>query len=468
MKFVCAVLILLLSASAVYGGWGYYKKKYGPQGWVTEQIDRGDIQQKVSATGSLAALETVDVGCQISGIVSSISVDFNSLVKAGQLIAVIDPSVYEAQVHQAKANLENADATVRIYSSQLDNLNAMLLSAQSDLRASESNVKKSELALEDASRNYGRVSELHSKKLVSISDLDSASTANQSQKVGLEGSKATVDSARTKIDSIRAQIQSARAQFDGAQAQVKLQQAMLEIAEINLSRTKIFSPINGIVISRAVDAGQTVAASLQAPKLFSIANDLRKMRIETAVDEADIGKVKEGQPVTFTVDAFKGRTFEGKVGQVRLAPVTSKNVVTYSTMVDVENNDLMLKPGMTANVEILVETRSNVLRVPTHAFYFRPSSTANIQETKNTDEGSGTLRLYVIGSNSSLLPVDVMTGILNNQFSELLGDSLKEGHEVVVAEKKAGMIYPTRGKKVEKEPGKESENHEGTNAHSPK
>lgn len=457
MRFGCIVVILLLCSSVVYGGWTIYKKKFTPPGWITEEIGRGEIQQRVSATGCLAALETVDVGCQISGIVASISVDFNSQVTAGQLIAVIDPSLYEVQVHQAKASLANASAAIRNFSSQVETLSATLLSAQSDLRAGDSNVKKAEISLADAERTFRRSSEMYAKRLISVSDLDVARTAKQSLEVNLEALKANVDSGKAKIDSIRAQIESARAQHDGAKAQCDIQKAILEGAEINLNRTRIFSPIDGIVISRAVDAGQTVAASLQAPKLFTIARDLRKMRIEAAVDEADIGKVAEGQMVTFTVDSFKGRTFTGKVGQVRLAPVTSKNVVTYSTMIDVENNDLMLKPGMTANVEILVDTRSHALRVPTHAFFFRPPSHAVVQETGALDEGSGTTRLYVVGTNAALLPLDVVTGISNNKFTELLGNSLKEGQEVVVGEKKSGIVYAPKGKTGETDSKTESE-----------
>ncbi|MBM3265303.1 MAG: efflux RND transporter periplasmic adaptor subunit, partial [candidate division Zixibacteria bacterium] len=267
------------------------------------KIDRGDITMSVTATGTLKAVQTVQVGSQISGTVAQLYADFNSFVQAGQVVAQIDPTFLQAQVTEAEANLERSQATVSEAKSNLDRVNALL-----------------------------------EQKYVSEAELDQRKAAYQS---ALAGRKQT--------------------------------EAALERARVNLKYATIRTPISGVVISRDVEIGQTVAASLQAPTLFSIANDLSKMQLETNIDEADIGKIQEGQTVTFTVDAYPDNQFEGRVAQIRLAPVTVQNVVTYTVILDVPNPELKLRPGMTANVSILIDQRFGVLRVPSVALRFRPS-----------------------------------------------------------------------------------------------
>jgi HlyD family secretion protein len=366
------VLVVLILGSIGAGGYWYYQKN-GAVGWLTETADQGDIRQVISATGSLDAFTLVQVGCQISGIIASIAVDFNDPVHAGQLIAEIDPSTHEAQVQQATANLQNARASERNIAAQLENLKASLLTAQSDETIARANAKKTRVQMGEAQRNAKRMEELFRKKLISTADYESASANFEVMAANVDSAEAQILATKSKQSSVLAQMQASKAQLEGSGFQIQQQEAQLNVAKINLSRTKIFSPIDGVVISRNVDVGQTVAASLQAPTLFTIAQDLKVMQINTSVDEADIGGVKEGQKVSFTVDAHRGRTFSGVVHQVRLSPTVAQNVVNYSVMVNVDNPDLALKPGMTANVEIILEERFNVVRIPTRALFFKSS-----------------------------------------------------------------------------------------------
>lgn len=291
--------------------------------YKTSPVTRGDVTQLVTANGSLNPVQLVEVGSQISGVITEIKADFNSRVKAGDVVAQIDPATYERARGQAEAELASAKA-----------------------------------AEEMAQLNYDRGQELFTAKLISKSD----------------------------SDQLRVNLSQAR-------AQVKTRQALFESAQVDLNRTTIHAPIDGVVITRKVEAGQTVAAAMTTPTLFTIANDLHKMQIEAAVSEADIGGVEEGQKVQFSVDAFPGRVFEGSVKQVRYAPSTNQNVVTYTSVVEVDNKDLKLRPGMTANARFITAERKNVLKVPLAAVRFRPPAGATLTGETNTASakaGSGT------------------------------------------------------------------------------
>jgi HlyD family secretion protein len=287
------------------------------QKFKTAPVTRGNLKATVTATGTLNAVTTVLVGTQVSGTIKQIYADFNSSVKKGQLIAEIDPATFQAQVEQQRANL----------------------------MASKANVAKAKTALADAERTMQRNKELFAKSFIARSDLDTA---------------------ETNYDSSRAQV-------NVNEAQVAQTEAALKTSEINLHYTKIVSPVDGVVVSRNVDVGQTVAASFQTPTLFTIAQDLTKMQVDTSVDEADIGKAVLGQDVEFSVDAYPDRTFKGTVSQIRIAPITVQNVVTYDVVVKVDNDELKLKPGMTANVSIIVASKSGVLKISNAALRFRPS-----------------------------------------------------------------------------------------------
>lgn len=436
MKKGCLLFVLFSVAALAALGYWYYQRSRRPPTWLTQPVDVGEVRQTVSASGALDALTKVEVGCQISGIIASIAVDFNDRVAAGQPIALIDPSTFQAQVQQAVANLESARASERSVAAQIQMQQANLANLGADDKVARANLAKAQAACAEAERNYRRIADLAGRKLVSAADLDTASTTLQSQKAAVEAAAAQVEAVGFKRQALQAQIEASRAELEGARARVRQMEAQLAVAEINLSRTRIYSPIDGVVISRKVDVGQTVAASLQAPTLFTIANDLRKMMINTAVDEADIGKVREGQEVAFTVDAFKGRTFRGTVGQVRLSPTITQNVVTYAVIVNVDNDDLSLLPGMTANVEILVDRRENVLRVPTRALFFKPSPAWTPARLPALPEGAtNTAVLWRLGRNGLPHPVAVETGLANNQFTELVAGELASGDAVIVEER---------------------------------
>jgi HlyD family secretion protein len=314
------VLTLLLVIAAVGAGAGaYYMRRNGTEPTVnTAPVTRGDIIDTVGATGTLQAVTTVQVGSQVSGTISELNADFNTIVRKGQVIAKLDPSLLQAQVEQAKANLTRSKA----------------------------DLDRNRVELADAQTKYARAKELAERQLLPLSDLDAAKVA----------------------------VDAAQAQLGSSQAQVTQAEATLNQSQVNVEHTIITTPIDGIVIQRSVDVGQTVAASLQSPTLFIIAADLTKMQVNANIDEADVGRIRPGQTVTFRVDAYPGQQFEGSVAQIRLQPVVVQNVTTYGTIINVPNPELKLKPGMTANLRVQIATRSDVLRVPNAAIRFRPTN----------------------------------------------------------------------------------------------
>jgi HlyD family secretion protein len=313
--WIAAVVVVLVAA---FVGYRYRQARAKKDiQFETTKVDRGRIVAKVTASGTLSAIVTVQVGSQVSGSLQKILVDFNSPVHKGQLIATLDPQLFQAAYEQATANYA----------------------------AAKGNLAKAEFQAIDAERQSKRSQSLASRKLIAQADVDTA--------------QATAD--------------AARAQVDASKGAVGQSLAALHQAEVNLAYTSIHSPTDGVVISRNVDVGQTVAASLQAPTLFVIAEDLRKMQVDTWVAEADIGRLKSGMASTFTVDAYPGERFRGTVRQIRNAPQTLQNVVTYDAVIDIDNSSLKLKPGMTANVTFVVAERDSVLRVPNAALRFRPN-----------------------------------------------------------------------------------------------
>ncbi|MDB6016513.1 MAG: Efflux transporter, family, subunit [Pedosphaera sp.] len=322
------MVIVVVGAPAGWGVWYWgFPHNKDPE-YRTVVVARGDLTQAVTASGSLNPVVNVEIGSQISGIISKLYADFNSPVTNGQIIAQLDPATFKAVRDQAEGELENSKAALEL-----------------------SQVEKK------------RADELYNAKLISQSDYD----------------KAVAD-------------------LHQAQANVMIKNASLEQAQVNLNRATIYAPIDGVVISRNVDVGQTVAASLSAPTLFVIANDLAKMQIDASVSEADVGGIELGQNVNFTVDAFPYRTFRGSVLQVRNAAATNQNVVTYDTVISVNNRDLKLKPGMTANVSIVTAQRTNVVKIPNSALRFRPPEVAAVTP-KDTNAG-------VVGTNAAVASVD--------------------------------------------------------------
>ncbi len=311
----------------------------------TAKVERGTVTAVVVASGTLNAVTTVQVGSQISGQVKEIYADFNSPVKENQIIARIDPATYELRVNQARADVDAAQSAVAV--------------ARSGLVAQQAELGRTRVTLADALRDYERKKSLVEKSFISGAELDKARTL--------------VDATREQLKAVQAQIHVSEAQVRSALAAVKQRESLLRQAQVDLERTIIRAPVDGTVILRNVDAGQTVAASLQAPVLFTIARDLRDMQVEAAIDEADVGRLSPGQSATFSVDAFPRRNFSGEIVQIRKSPVTVQNVVSYTVVISARNPDLALLPGMTANVRIVVDQREQVLKVPNAALRFRPT-----------------------------------------------------------------------------------------------
>ena len=376
MKRKIAVLFIILVVAMVAGGvyWFGFKKEK-PVRYKTGTVQRGDLTALVVANGTVNPVTIVQVGSQISGTILKLFADFNSVVTKGQVIAQIDPALLQAKVDQTQADLRNAQAVL----------------------------EREKVTAQDNARTLKRYQSLLAQELISQMD---------------------VDVAQTKFDQSLATIK-------GAQAQVEQAKANLASAQTNLHYATIRSPVNGIVISRNVDVGQTVAASLQAPTLFTIAQDLKEMEIHTSVDEADIGRIKLDQPALFTVDAFPGESFKAKVGQIRNAATTVQNVVTYDVVLEVKNPLLKLKPGMTANVSIITEEKSDVLKVPNAALRFRPpvKEAPEKPEAKKAAKGP---RVYRVGPKNQLIPVPVRAGISDGQYTEIAWGKLQEDDQVVV------------------------------------
>ncbi len=369
--------VLVVIAAAAVLGYRYWTSS--PEtSYVTAPVTQGSIVRAVTATGTVNPVTTVQVGTYVSGPIQAIYADFNSPVKAGQLIARIDPRTYQFQVDQARATLEN--------------FNAQLAKDRADLA-----YKK---------LSYERNLQLVRANAVSQDVADSALSAYR----------------------------QAQAQVGLDQAAIKQQQASLSQAEVNLNYTNIVSPVAGTVVSRNVDVGQTVAASFQTPTLFLIAKDLTQMQVDSNVSESDIGYVRNGQRAVFRVDAFPDRDFDGVVGQVRQAPITVQNVVTYDVVVNVSNPELLLKPGMTANVSIVTARRDNVLRVPVQALRFSPGLRRHEQAAATagpqSDHAQGGKRVWVL-EGGRLKRVAVTTGLDDGSDVEILSGDLRPGELVV-------------------------------------
>lgn len=373
-KLVYILAALVLASSAVV----FFVKRDGQKGpqYKTALVARGDIKATVTATGTVNPVVNVLVGTQVSGTIKKLYVDFNSRVKKGQLLALIDPATFEAQVGQAKANLYSARA----------------------------NLDKAKATEVDAKRTMERNRTLLAKNLVAQSDFDTAQT----------------------------NYLTAQASTEAARGQVSQAQAALKVSQTNLAYTRIISPVDGTVVSRNVDVGQTVAASFQTPTLFTIAKDLRRMQIDTSVNEADVGGVRAGQDVEFTVDAYPDSIFKGKVSQIRISPITVQNVVTYDVVIVVDNSDLRLIPGMTANVTIITSVKKDVLRVPNAALRFHmPGKISGAAGAVAKEGGPAGGQVVWALAGEKPVPVKIKTGLTDGNYTEVVSGDLPEGAHVI-------------------------------------
>lgn len=532
-RLLIAVGALALVAVLGFVLWG---DRASAAEYMTAKVEKGNLRNSVTATGTLQAVTTVQVGSQASGTISALYADFNSTVKKGQVIAQLDPSTTEAQVLQARANLvqaraalQQAQAGVAQSRAGISQSRAGVTDAQAKAIAAKSNVQNQQAGvsgaqanlavlkaqLDDAASLLRQEESLAASGVVSLRQVEMARTsyktaearynqavaqvqqaqlsAQSSSSSGIVQSQALVEQARAQVQQSEAQAQNAAAQVQNAAAGVQQAQAALQLAEISLSHTTIRSPIDGVVVSRDVDVGQTVAASLSAPTLFTIANDLTRMQVMANIDQADIGLVEQAKSVNFTVDAFPGEEFKGTIQQLRLNPQNVQNVVTYNVVIDVSNPEQKLKPGMTANLEITIDERNDVLKVPNSALRFTPQVVTErrqqqatqggaagatgqgrrraTRQTENTNgagagdsastsaaQGEGarervapatspvlagqTRRVWVLGQDGQPQPRRIKVGLSDGAATEVLEGELREGEIVVTGQNVNGESRP--------------------------
>lgn len=343
----------------------------------TAKADRGEIVATVSATGTINPTTTVIVGSQLSGQVVEILADYNSEVKADQVVARLNQNQIRARLDAARADLAQMRAQKLVTEGQIEKVRAETEKAKAAQTDMEAQVARNEALLADAERNLVRQTELRSRGFAAESTHETARATRDAQSAALNSARAQVNSAKAALLSLSADLQIAQANLEAVNAQILQRQAAVRQIEVDLQNSEIRSPVSGVVVQRNVELGQTVAASLQAPELFRIADDLSKMEISANIDETDVGRIKPGQRVTFTVNAFPGRTFEGVVKQVRLGSQTVSNVVIYTTIISIENPRRELLPGMTANLRVETERRENVIRIPNAALRWRPPVSAD-------------------------------------------------------------------------------------------
>jgi HlyD family secretion protein len=405
---------LLLLALALAAAW-WYRAAPAAVEYRSAPITRGDLQAVVAATGAVNPVALVTVGTQVSGQIRDVLVDFNDEVQAGQLLAQIDPQTFDFRLRAAQADVEAAQAAV--------------LTAQANALAAQAQVSRAQVDMREAQRNDARTQGLVEQKFVAQAEGERV--------------RALANTSAEALKAVQAQVGVAQAQVKQAQATVAQRKAALAQAGIDLGRTRITSPVSGIVIKRAIERGQTVASSLQSPELFIIAKNLSDMQVEAAIDESDVGRLAVGQRATFTVDAFPGQTFKAEVRQVRKAALNVANVVTYVAVLSYANTDGRLLPGMTANVRVVTQERPQVLRVPNGALRLR------IAGVEPPVKGQGLARVHVLDAAGKPRALSVRTGISDGSLTELvddpqapLGPDLAPGTEVLVAVKTPPVAAP--------------------------
>ena len=489
-------------AAILAAGFYFWGDSSSTPQYMTARVERGNLRNTVTATGALQAVTTVQVGSQASGTISALYADFNSTVKKGQVVAQLDPSTAKAQVEQARANLEQARAGLANAKAAVVNSRAGVSDAQARNLAAKSTVQNNQAGVSAAEANVAvlkaqqddalsllkQQESLLKAGVIAQRDYDIAQTAyktaearynqavsqlNQAKLTEQSASTAGIAQSQATVAQSQAQVQQSQAGVQQAAAQVQQATAALNLAEVNLSHTTITSPIDGIVVSRDVNVGQTVAASLSAPTLFTIANDLTQMQVIANIDQADIGLVEQAKSVKFSVDAFPGKEFDGKIEEMRLNPVNVQNVVTYNVVIDVANPEQTLKPGMTANLTITIDERNNVLKVPNAALRFTPQD-ANRQRGagagggQGQGQGQGRRRqqsdnatgdnnsqnqfapasapvlpgqirvVWVLGQDGSTQRRRITTGLSDGSATEVVDGDLKEGDMVITGQQISG------------------------------
>lgn len=444
-------VILAVLAFAGWRAWQSYAQ--AKVTFETVALDRGTVQASITATGTLNPVVNVQVGSQVSGNIKALYADFNTKVQQGQLVAQIDPQMFQAQVDQAKGAAGSAAAAVVSAQAQVEKAKADVAGAIANRDNLKAALAKDKANALNSQIQWQRSETLFKDGIVSQQDHDTAKAAYEASQAQLIADQSQIDAADHNIQAVQAQVNVANTQLNGARSQASQSQASLKQAQINLDHTRIVAPVSGTVIARHFDVGQTVAASFQAPDIFDIAQDLTQMQVDTNVDESDVGSIRPGQPASFTVDAYPGTVFHGKVTDVRKAPIVAQNVVTYDVVIAVSNPDIKLFPGMTANVTIVTARVDDSLRVANSALRFRPS--ADLLKKSGLSSAPPGTQLFLLNGNK-LKAVPVKFGLSDGRFTAVTATAdLKPGDQVVVRATTPGQATgtTTQGTPIRRLPG---------------
>ena len=443
-SLVRAALVVLVIAGLGTWLWSTPAVEY-----VTVPVDRGDIQSTVTTTGNLNAVTTVQVGSQVSGNIKALYADFNTRVKQGQLIALIDPAPFQAAVDQAAAALSSARAAVLTAEAGLAKSRSDHASARANVASQRAGVVKARSAVNLARVQAARRLVLVREKVTSQEDYDTAKAVHEQALAGVDAAREAENAAVAAADSAAKGVEVAQAQLEQARALAEQARAALAQAQLNLDHTRIVAPVDGTVQSRNMDVGQTVAATFQAPTIFLIAQDLTKMQVDTNVGEADVSAIRVGQVAEFTVDAYPGKVFSAEVRQIRQAPINVQNVITYDVVIAVSNADLKLFPGMTANVTVFARRAANALRVPKTALRYHPriaiGDKAHPEAAPPLRSGQLEQTVWVLDTGRRLRAVRVATGVSDAGYVEVAPGPLVDGQLLVVGTRGAAASASSPG-----------------------
>lgn len=431
MRYLVAGLVCVLILGL---GYTYSQEATAPT-YLTAPVERGNISTLVKANGTVEPVISVDVSSQLSGRIAEVFVNFNDTIKTGQPIAQLDQEIFSARVNEAKAALRVANAAAQVTSAALERAKVAVANAHTAKKQAEAQSAAVRARQDELERDFQRKLELRRTGSGTERDLGEARAQREAGSADLSASIEQIEMKGQAIAIADAEENMAEANLENARAVVEQRQATLDQARLDLERTVLRAPIDGIVIKRDVNSGQTVAVSLEAKTLFKIANDLREMEVHGKIDEADVGRLKVGQTALFTVDAFPDRTFSGRVLQIRKSPEVVQNVVTYTTVVSAPNPELLLLPGMTAQLRIVVNETSEVLKIPGQALRFRPTDPSYRPARAGQTEASSSkasATVWLVGNRGQPAPVAVKLGATDDSGSELLEGSLAEGQALII------------------------------------
>ena len=428
-----SIVALLLCALIVGLSYTYSQESSVPT-FLTAPVERGSMSTLVKASGTVEAVVSVDVSSQLSGRIAEVFVNFNDTIKAGQPIAQIDQEIFAARVNEARAALRVATATAQVEKAALERAKVAVVNAQTAKKVAEAQSAAAKARQDELERDLLRKIELARTGSGTERELGQVRALRDAGAADLRASLEQVQMKTEAIAIAEAEMHMAEANIENAEAIVEQRQATLDQAKLDIDRTVLRAPIDGIIIKRDVNPGQTVAVSLEAKTLFKIANDLREMEVHGKIDEADVGQLKAGQTAQFTVDAYPDRIFSGQVLQIRKSPEVAQNVVTYTTIVSAPNPDLLLLPGMTAQLRIVVSNTGAIIKIPSQALRFRPNDADPRSGQQNGNQGASkdSAMVWLVGDGGRPIPVAVRLGVSDNDSAELLEGALAEGQQVII------------------------------------